>query len=257
MSNDKANRCVVLSEYFNALLLFRHIATFTVSNRSMDVAIDQSWKQQLTDEFEKPYFEQIVGFLKEEKKQGKVIYPPGPQIFNAFSTTPFHTVKVVIIGQDPYHNPGQAHGLCFSVADGVQPPPSLVNIFKEIQSDLGVAISNSGNLEKWARQGVLLLNASLTVEAHQANSHSQIGWHTFTDEVIRKVSEGKEHVVFMLWGRFAQNKSVLIDGSKHLVLKAAHPSPLSAYNGWFGCGHFSKANAYLREHGQPPIDWSL
>jgi len=223
----------------------------------MDVAIDQSWKEQLREEFEKPYFAHIVGFLKEEKKQGKVIYPPGPQIFNAFSTTPFEKVKVVIIGQDPYHNPGQAHGLSFSVPDGVQPPPSLLNIFKEIQSDLGISISNTGNLEKWARQGVLLLNASLTVEAHNANAHSQIGWHTFTDEVIRKVSAGKEHVVFMLWGRFAQNKSVLIDASKHLVLKAAHPSPLSAYNGFFGCGHFSKANAYLQEHGRQPIDWNL
>ena len=223
----------------------------------MDVAIEQSWKSQLADEFEKPYFGQIVSFLKEEKRQGKVIYPPGQQIFNAFANTPFDKVKVVIIGQDPYHNPGQAHGLCFSVPDGVQPPPSLVNIFKEIQADLGISINHTGNLEKWARQGVLLLNASLTVVANNPMSHSQAGWHLFTDEVIRRVSAGKEHVVFMLWGKFAQNKSVLIDGSKHLVLKAAHPSPLSAYNGFFGCGHFSKANAYLREHGEQPIDWSL
>ena len=223
----------------------------------MDVAIEQSWKQRLADEFEKPYFAQIAGFLKEEKRQGKVIYPPGPQIFNAFANTPFDKVKVVIIGQDPYHNPGQAHGLCFSVPDGVQPPPSLVNIFKEIHADLGISINHTGNLEKWARQGVLLLNASLTVVANSPMSHSQAGWHLFTDEVIRRVSAGKEHVVFMLWGKFAQNKSVLIDGSKHLVLKAAHPSPLSAYNGFFGCGHFSKANAYLREHGEQPIDWSL
>lgn len=223
----------------------------------MDVTIEQSWKQQLSNEFEKPYFASIVSFLKEEKKQGKVIYPPGSQIFNAFANCPFDKVKVVIIGQDPYHNPGQAHGLCFSVPDGVQPPPSLINIFKEIQNDLGISINHTGNLEKWAKQGVLLLNASLTVQANSPMSHSQVGWHLFTDEVIRQVSEGRDHVVFMLWGKFAQNKSVLIDTSKHLVLKAAHPSPLSAYNGFFGCGHFGKANAWLREHGETPIDWSL
>lgn len=246
------------SKYFNAKQTFSAILLFLhPSAISMEVAIEPSWKQQLTQEFEKPYFGQIVQFLKEEKKLGKVIYPPGPQIFNAFEFTPFSQVKVVILGQDPYHNPGQAHGLCFSVADGVQPPPSLINIFKEIQTDLGISINNTGNLEKWARQGVLLLNAALTVEAHNANSHSQAGWHTFTDEVIRKVSEHKEHVVFLLWGRFAQNKSVLIDSNKHLVLKAAHPSPLSAYNGFFGCGHFSKTNAYLQENGQTPIDWAL
>ncbi len=223
----------------------------------MDVAIEPSWKERLKAEFEKPYFAGIAQFLKEEKKAGKVVYPPGKLIFNAFDCTPFGNVKVVVIGQDPYHNPGQAHGLSFSVPDRVQPPPSLLNIFKEIQSDLGISISSTGNLEKWARQGVLLLNASLTVEANKPMSHSQLGWHIFTDEVIKAVSAGKEHVVFMLWGKFAQNKEGLIDATKHKVLKAAHPSPLSAYNGFYGCGHFSKANAWLREKGEQPIDWSL
>lgn len=223
----------------------------------MDVAIEASWKEQLKDEFDKPYFAKIVAFLKEEKKLGKVIYPPGKLIFNAFECTPFSKVKVVVIGQDPYHNPGQAHGLSFSVPDGVQPPPSLLNIFKEINNDLGVNITHTGNLEKWARQGVLLLNASLTVEANKPMSHSQVGWHLFTDEVIKRISANKDHVVFMLWGRFAQNKEILIDTSKHQVLKAAHPSPLSAYNGFYGCAHFSKANNWLREMGEQPIDWAL
>jgi len=223
----------------------------------MDVAIENSWKERLTAEFDKPYFVQVTEFLKQELKAGKVIYPPGKLIFNAFACTPFQEVKVVIIGQDPYHNPGQAHGLSFSVQDGVAPPPSLVNIFKEIQSDLGLQLSGTGNLEKWARQGVLLLNASLTVEANNPMSHSKVGWHLFTDEVIRQVSAGKEHVVFLLWGRFAQNKETLIDGSKHLILKSAHPSPLSAYNGFFGCRHFSKANAWLRQNGISEIDWSI
>lgn len=223
----------------------------------MDVAIENSWKDRLTAEFDKPYFIQVTEFLKHELRAGKVIYPPGKLIFNAFACTPFQEVKVVIIGQDPYHNPGQAHGLSFSVQDGVAPPPSLVNIFKEIQSDLGLQLSGTGNLEKWARQGVLLLNASLTVEANNPMSHSKVGWHLFTDEVIRQVSAGKEHVVFLLWGRFAQNKETLIDSSKHLILKSAHPSPLSAYNGFFGCRHFSKANAWLQQYGIPPIDWSL
>jgi uracil-DNA glycosylase len=223
----------------------------------MEVAIESSWKKELKEEFEKTYFGKIVSFLKEEKKAGKIIYPPGKQIFSAFEFTPFDKVKVVIIGQDPYHGPGQAHGLSFSVPDGVQPPPSLLNMFKEIQSDLGINIINTGNLENWARQGVLLLNASLTVEQSKPMSHAQIGWHLFTDEVIKKVSTDKDHVVFMLWGRFAQNKETLIDTSKHLVLKAAHPSPLSAYNGFFGCGHFSKANNWLRQNGAQPIDWNL
>jgi uracil-DNA glycosylase len=223
----------------------------------MEVAIEASWKDILKEEFEKPYFGNIAQFLKEEKRQGKTVYPPGKLIFNAFECTPISKVKVVIIGQDPYHNPGQAHGLSFSVPDRIQPPPSLLNIFKELQSDLGVPVHHSGNLEKWARQGVLLLNASLTVEENKPNSHANIGWHTFTDEVIRTVSNAKEHVIFMLWGRFAQNKEVLIDQSKHLVLKAAHPSPFSAHSGFMGCKHFSKANNWLRELGEQPIDWSL
>jgi uracil-DNA glycosylase len=223
----------------------------------MDVAIEPSWKEALKTEFEKPYFEKIASFLKQEKHAGKTIFPPGKLIFNAFECTPFSKVKVVIIGQDPYHNPGQAHGLSFSVPDKIQPPPSLINIFKELQEDLGIALNHTGNLEKWARQGVLLLNASLTVESNKPMSHSQIGWHFFTDEVIRNISKHKEHVVFMLWGRFAQNKETLIDTSKHLVLKAAHPSPLSAYNGFFGCRHFSKTNNWLRQMGESLIDWSL
>ena len=223
----------------------------------MNVAINDSWKAPLKEEFEQPYFEQIVGFLKKEKQAGKVIYPPGNLIFNAFEHTPFDKVKVVILGQDPYHNPGQAQGLCFSVPRGVPAPPSLVNIYKEIKEDLGLPVPDHGNLEAWADRGVLLINAALTVEAHKANSHSNIGWHHFTDAVIRKVSEEKKHVVFLLWGRFAQGKETLIDTSKHLVLKAAHPSPLSAYNGFFGCKHFSKTNAWLQEQGLKPIDWSL
>jgi uracil-DNA glycosylase len=223
----------------------------------MEVQIEQSWKQELNNEFSKPYFAQIVQFLKEEKKAGKTIYPPGKLIFNAFECTPFEKVKVVIIGQDPYHNTGQAHGLSFSVPDNIPPPPSLVNIFKELKDDLDISIPHTGNLEKWAKQGVLLLNASLTVEANKPMSHSQSGWHYFTDEVIRHISAHKDYIVFMLWGKFAQNKESLIDAAKHKILKAAHPSPFSAYNGFFGCGHFSKTNNWLREHGEKPIDWSL
>ncbi len=223
----------------------------------MEVSIEPSWKEEMSEEFSKPYFAQIASFLKTEKKAGKIIYPPGPQIFNAFQYTPFNEVKVVIIGQDPYHNPGQANGLCFSVADKVAPPPSLVNIFKELVDDVEVAPPKSGNLEKWARQGVLLLNASLTVEENKPMSHSKIGWDIFTDQVIRHVSDHRDHVVFMLWGRFAQNKEVLINTAKHKILKAAHPSPLSAYNGFVGCKHFSKANYWLREMGEKTIDWTL
>ncbi len=223
----------------------------------MDVAIEQSWKEALRDEFEKPYFEQIVLFLKNERKSGKTIYPPGPMIFNAFHCTPFSKVKVVIIGQDPYHGQGQAHGLSFSVPENITPPPSLVNIFKELHEDLQKPVPVSGNLEPWARQGVLLLNASLTVAANTPNSHSQIGWHIFTDQVIMRLSAQKEHIVFLLWGKFAQNKAALIDASKHKVLKAAHPSPFSAYSGFFGCRHFSKANEWLEQMGEQPIDWSL
>jgi uracil-DNA glycosylase len=223
----------------------------------MEVNIEASWKKELQDEFGKPYFEKIVHFLKEEKKAGKVIYPPGKLIFNAFESTPFDKVKVVIIGQDPYHNPGQAHGLSFSVPDRVQPPPSLINIFKELHDDLGIPYPTSGNLEKWAKQGVILLNASLTVEANKPMSHSNIGWHLFTDEAIKRISKEREHVVFMLWGKFAQNKEALIDAAKHKILKAAHPSPLSAHNGFMGCRHFSKANNWLQEMGEKPVDWTL
>lgn len=223
----------------------------------MDVQIEESWKAALKPEFAKTYFQNIVTFLKTEKMANRTIYPPGSLIFNAFNTTPYDNVKVVILGQDPYHGPGQAHGLCFSVAQGVPPPPSLVNIFKELQTDVGVAIPDHGNLTKWAEQGVLLLNASLTVRAAEPMSHSQIGWAEFTDNVIKKISEEKENVVFILWGKFAGAKQVLIDETKHLVLKAAHPSPLSAYSGFFGCRHFSKANDYLMKNGRDPINWAL
>lgn len=223
----------------------------------MDVKIESSWKEVLKDEFSKPYFRQIVLHLKTEKAQGKTIYPPGSLIFNAFNTTPIDKVKAVILGQDPYHGPGQAHGLCFSVQKGVPPPPSLVNIFKELQEDIGIDIPNHGNLTHWAEQGVFLLNASLTVRAAEPMSHAKIGWALFTDTVIRKISEQKEHVVFLLWGKFAQEKRVLIDEKKHLLLKAAHPSPLSANAGFFGCRHFSKTNAWLTGHRIDPVDWQL
>lgn len=223
----------------------------------VNVKIEDSWKKVLQGEFSKPYFEQIVSHIRTEKAQGKIIYPPGPAIFNAFDTTPFDNVKAVILGQDPYHGPGQAHGLCFSVQNGVPPPPSLQNMFKELHEDIGFHIPAHGNLTNWARQGVFLLNASLTVRAGEPMSHSKIGWAQFTDTVIKKISEGKEHVVFMLWGKFAQEKRALIDESKHLVLRAAHPSPLSAHAGFFGCRHFSKANEYLVSKGIQPVDWSL
>ncbi len=222
----------------------------------MDVKIESSWKEILREEFQKPYFENIVQHLKVERSQNKIIYPPGSLIFNAFNTTPFENVKVVILGQDPYHGPGQAHGLCFSVQDGVPPPPSLVNIFKELHEDVGVKIPSNGNLTSWAKQGVFLLNASLTVRAGDPMSHSKIGWAEFTNTVIRKISELKDHVVFILWGRFAQEKKTLIDESKHLILKAAHPSPLSI-TGFSGCRHFSKTNEWLMRHGIDPIDWAL
>lgn len=222
-----------------------------------DVNIAPDWKKALADEFDQPYFEEIVAFIKEEKKAGKTIYPAGPNIFHAFEATPLKKVKVVILGQDPYHGPKQAHGLSFSVQRGIMPPPSLVNIFKEIEDDLGIQRPSHGNLEHWAEQGVLLLNASLTVEAHQPNSHAKIGWHRFTDAVIRVVSEECEAVVFMLWGKFAQGKAELIDKKKHLVLTSAHPSPYSAANGFFGNRHFSKANHWLEKKDLKPIDWSL
>lgn len=223
----------------------------------MDVKIETSWKEVLKSEFNKPYFLEITTFLRMEKAAGKTIYPPGSLIFNAFNLTPFSNVKVVILGQDPYHGQGQAHGLCFSVQTGVPPPPSLMNIYKELQSDLGLPIPSHGNLTHWAEQGVLLLNASLTVRANEPMSHSRIGWANFTDAVIRKVSDMKSNVVFILWGKFAQEKQSLIDETKHLVLKAAHPSPLSAHNGFLGCHHFSKTNEYLVQNGIDPIDWKL
>jgi len=222
----------------------------------MDVKIEPSWKEVLHKEFSKPYFEQIAAFLKIEKAQGKIIYPPGSLIFNAFDKTPFNKVKVVLLGQDPYHGAGQAHGLCFSVPDGVQPPPSLQNMYKELNNDIGMPIPKTGNLTKWAIQGVFLLNASLTVRAGEPMSHAKIGWAEFTDAVIKTISSEKKGVVFLLWGRFAQDKQVLIDETRHYVLKAAHPSPLSANNGFFGCKHFSKTNAILRQQSLEAIDWN-
>lgn len=223
----------------------------------MDVKIDPSWKEQLLQEFSKPYFLQLTTFLKTEKAAGTTIYPPGSLIFNAFTQTPFEKVKVVILGQDPYHGQGQAMGLSFSVPQGIPLPPSLVNIYKELNSDLGIPISTKGDLTQWAQQGVLLLNAVLTVRANEAASHSKIGWMEFTDSVIKKISKEKQGVVFLLWGRFAQDKQSLIDQTKHFVLKAAHPSPLSAYNGFFGCRHFSRCNEILKNEGLAPIDWQL
>ncbi len=224
----------------------------------MNVQIHPSWEIILRDEFSKPYFQQIVTFLKTDKALANKIYPPGSLIFNAFNQTPFDKVKVVILGQDPYHGEGQAHGLSFSVPAGIKPPPSLVNIYKEIQQDIGIQMPlNYGNLTKWAEQGVLLLNSSLTVRATEPASHSKYGWGEFTDAVIRKLSDNKEHIVFLLWGKFAQDKQHLIDENKHYVLKAAHPSPFSADKGFFGCKHFSKTNTYLMQAGEQPIDWKL
>ena len=222
----------------------------------MDVKIEQSWKDALACEFEKPYFESLVRVLRQEKAAGKIIYPPGSQIFRAFDLTPVDQVKVVILGQDPYHGPGQAHGLSFSVPSGVPAPPSLKNIFKEIESDLGVRMSGQPNLESWARQGVLLLNAVLTVRASEAASHGRIGWQEFTDAVIKYISDNCTGVVFMLWGNFARTKADLIDASKHVVLEAAHPSPL-ARGAFFGCRHFSRANSWLIANGKSPINWQL
>lgn len=220
----------------------------------MNVAINETWKEQLGAEFDKPYFASLVAFVKSEYKNS-TIYPPGKLIFNAFNLCPFDKVKVVILGQDPYHEPGQAHGLCFSVMDNVPFPPSLQNIFTEIANDLHKPVPASGNLTSWAEQGVLLLNATLTVRAHLAGSHQNKGWETFTDDVIKLLSDRKEHLVFILWGGYAKRKAALIDSSRHLVLTSAHPSPLSAYRGFFGNGHFSKTNEYLATHGMTPIDW--
>ena len=221
------------------------------------IKLHPSWKNALLNEFEKPYFSQLKDFLLNEKNKGEVIYPPPPLFFAALDLTPLNDVKVVILGQDPYHGIGQAHGLCFSVNDGIKFPPSLQNIFKELKADVNFHLPLSGNLTKWAQQGVLLLNATLSVRKDQAGSHQNKGWEQFTDKVIQTVSEQNEHVVFILWGKFAQSKTPQIDTNKHLILTAAHPSPLSAYNGFFGCKHFSKTNSYLQSKGLKEIDWQL
>ena len=220
----------------------------------MQVRIEETWRQHLQSEFDAPYFAQLVAFVRQEYAQGRV-YPPGRLIFNAFDQCPFDQVKVVIIGQDPYHEPGQAQGLCFSVPNGVQIPPSLINIYKEIEDDLGVKCPLSGDLTRWAQQGVLLLNATLTVREHQAGSHQRRGWEQFTDAVIATLSRERTGLVFLLWGSYAQSKRVLIDTGRHLVLQSPHPSPLSAHRGFFGNHHFSQANAWLQAHGQEPIQW--
>jgi len=221
----------------------------------MDVRIEESWKKRLEGEFHKEYFTKLAEFVKEEYRT-KTIYPPGSLIFNAFNLCPFERVKAVIIGQDPYHGPGQAHGLCFSVREGVGYPPSLVNIFREIETDLGIPVTRSGNLERWAGRGVLLLNATLTVRAHQAGSHQRKGWEEFTDRVISNLNNEKQHLVFFLWGAYAQKKGESIDRSKHLVLESVHPSPLSASRGFFGNRHFSRCNEYLEQHGIEAVDWT-
>jgi uracil-DNA glycosylase len=220
----------------------------------MDIRIEEGWKQVLADEFEQPYFSVLTDFVRNEYKT-HTIYPPAKLIFNAFDQCPFNQLKVVILGQDPYHGPGQAHGLCFSVNDGIDFPPSLRNIFKELQNDVGKEIPRSGNLNGWAKQGVLLLNATLTVRANLAGSHQNKGWEQFTDAVINKINEQKQHVVFILWGNYAINKSKLIDQNKHLVLSSVHPSPLSASRGFFGNRHFSKANEFLKLYGLEPVHW--
>ena len=214
------------------------------------------WNERLAPLFADEKYLKIRAFLKEEYSH-HIVYPDMYDLYNAFKFTPFSSLRVVLLGQDPYHNVGQAHGLCFSVQDGIQPPPSLVNIFKELQADIGCPLPKSGNLTKWAKEGVLLLNTSLSVREHQANSHAKCGWAWFTDSVIQLISQQKEHAVFILWGGNARSKKPLIDTSKHLILECAHPSPLSAYNGFFGCRHFSKTNEYLIQHGLPPIDWDL
>ena len=220
----------------------------------MDVKIEKSWKEVMQSEFDKPYFTELTDFVRWEYATKK-IFPPASLIFNAFNQCPLDEVKVVMLGQDPYHGPGQAHGLCFSVNDGIDFPPSLVNIFKEIQRDLDISFPATGNLTRWAKQGVLLLNATLTVEAHQAGSHQGKGWEVFTDAVIKILSEKKENLVFMLWGSYAQQKGAYINHTKHLVLRSVHPSPLSAYRGFLGCGHFSEANKYLSLKDKLPIEW--
>ena len=221
------------------------------------IALEPGWKRELAGEFASPYMAELRTFLLDEKQRGVRVFPRGNDIFNAFNYTPFEQVKVVILGQDPYHGPDQAHGLCFSVRPGIDIPPSLVNIYKEIGSDLGIPPPKHGHLEHWARQGVLLLNAVLTVRAHNAASHAGKGWERFTDAAIDRLNRDREHLVFMLWGSYAQKKGAFIDRSRHLVLTAPHPSPLSAHRGFLGCRHFSQANAYLERHGIAPVDWRL
>lgn len=221
------------------------------------IKLEAGWKDALRDEFDKPYMKALGEFLRAEKAAGKVIFPPGPLIFNALNSTPLDEVKVVIIGQDPYHGPGQAHGLCFSVQPGVPIPPSLLNIYKELKRDLNIDMPDHGHLQSWAEQGVLLLNTSLTVEQARAGSHANQGWQSFTDRVIEVVSAHQPNLVFLLWGSHAQSKQRLIDSTKHLVLRSAHPSPLSAYRGFLGNGHFSRCNKFLEQHGLAPIDWSV
>lgn len=221
-----------------------------------DIRLEASWKRRLADEFNQGYMQDLRAFLLERKQAGAMIYPPGPLIFNALDSTPFEQVRVVILGQDPYHGPGQAHGLCFSVREGVETPPSLVNIYKEIEQDLGLPMPATGNLEHWARQGVLLLNAVLTVERGRAGAHQGKGWERFTDRVVQLLNDERDGIVFLLWGSYAIKKGAAIDRKSHLVLTAPHPSPLSAYRGFFGCKHFSKANRYLQERGQAPIQWA-
>ncbi len=220
----------------------------------MNVRIDESWKERLNSEWDKEYFVKLTNFVR-DRYRTTTVYPPAARIFAAFDSCPFDDVKVVILGQDPYHGPGQANGLCFSVGDGIMMPPSLINIFKEVSSDLNVPMPTSGNLDRWAKQGVLLLNATLTVEAHRAGSHQGQGWEEFTDAAVRKLAEERHGLVFMLWGSYAIRKGEFIDRNRHLVLTAPHPSPLSAFRGFFGCRHFSQANAWLKAHGQKEIEW--
>lgn len=249
---------IVCADAYNKIITVKHFNAY-ISSMSTDVKpqLEAGWLAQLRDEFEQPYFKQIKQTLLADHQNGYTIYPPGKLIFNAFNLTPFEEVKVVILGQDPYHGPGQAHGLCFSVQHGVKPPPSLENMFKELATDVGMQRPNHGNLESWAKQGVFLLNAFLTVRASSPASHSKIGWEQFTDAVIKKLSDGRSGLVFLLWGKFAQQKAELIDRSKHHILMAPHPSPFSANRGFFGCKHFSKANQLLQQQGLQPVDWSL
>ena len=225
-------------------------------NNQREIRLDPSWKNSLEKDFTQPYMISLRQFLLERKGSGAIIYPPGEFIFNALNSTPFDAVKVVILGQDPYHGPGQAHGLCFSVQDGVAVPPSLLNIYKELEADLGSSRLPGGNLQHWAEQGVLLLNAVLTVERSRAGAHQGKGWEKFTDRIVRELNESRDGLVFMLWGSYAMKKGAMIDRSRHLVLTAPHPSPLSAHRGFFGCRHFSKANAWLEQHGQSPVNWA-